>query len=112
MHQAPLKNALDKLYQRQTKRPAIRNAGVVALVHLLRVAQRDTGQSSIVARFLLGLYNGPEHPFDLTTLRSLDADLFDNCIAVLRLDNSPEHEVHTYVANGDAIWQDLRRRWV
>lgn len=106
-----LKDAFDELFQYQAERPAIRKAGIEALARLLPVAQRDTGQSGVIARFLLSLYNGPAHPFDLTELRSLDAGLFDDCIAVLRLDNSPEQEVHTYFPDGDAIWQGLRRDW-
>jgi hypothetical protein len=111
MHNETLKDALDELFQYQAERPAIRKAGIEALVRLLPVAQRDTGQSGVIGRFLLGLYNGPAHPFDLTELRRLDAGLFDDCVAVLRLDNSPEQEVHTYFPDGDAIWQDLRRVW-
>lgn len=111
MQQDPMKSAFDTLFQYQAERPAIRAAGIDALHRLVPVALRDTGQSRIVALFLLGLYNGPEYPFSLTDLRGLDAGLFDDCIAVLRLDNSPEREVHTYYPNGDAIWQELRRSW-
>jgi hypothetical protein len=101
----------DELFQCRAERPAIRAIGIDALLRLVPVAQRDTGQSGVIARFLLGLYNGPAFPFDLTELRRLDAGLFDDCIAVLRLDNSPEQEVHTYVHNGEAIWENLRRSW-
>ncbi|KIH84239.1 DUF7673 family protein [Pseudomonas batumici] len=111
MPEDQLKNTLDELFQYQTERPAIRKAGIDALVRLVPVALRDTGQSGVVARFLLGLYNGPAHPFDLTELRRLDVGLFDDFIAVLRLDNTPEQEVHTYLPNGDAIWQELRGNW-
>ena len=111
MPQDQLKNTLAELFQYQTERPAIRKAGIDALVRLVPVAQRDTGQSGVIARFLLGLYNGPAHPFNLTELRRLDAGLFDDCIAVLQLDNSPEQEVHTYFPNGEAIWKELQRNW-
>ncbi|NWB91632.1 DUF7673 family protein [Pseudomonas agarici] len=105
------KNVFNELFKYQAERPAIRAIGIDALLRLIPVTQRNTGQSAVVGRFLLGLYNGYDHPFNLTELRALDAGLFDDCIAVLRLDNSPEQEVHTYINNGDAIWQELRRNW-
>lgn len=46
-------------------------------------------RSGEVARFFAGLYNDNDFPFDLTELRGLDADLYEHCIAVLRLDNNP-----------------------
>jgi hypothetical protein len=109
MRNNPSMDAFQKQMQQQAKRPAIRAAGVDALLRLVPVAQRDTGQSGVVGRFLLGLYNGRRYPFDLTELRSLDSALFEHCIAVLRLDNSPEQEVHTYIHDGEAVWEDLRR---
>jgi len=30
---------------------------------------------------------------------------------VLQLDYSPEQEVHTYLPDGDAIWEELIRTW-
>lgn len=105
------RDVFHELFRHQAERPAIRAVGIDALLRLVPVAQRDTGQSGVVARFLLALYNGPVHPFDLTELRRLDAGLFEDCIAVLRLDNSPEQEVHTYIHDGDAIWEKLRRNW-
>lgn len=71
---------------RMAKLPAIRLEGEAALRRLLPVAQRDTGQSSVIARFLLNLYNGDRFPFDLTDLRRLDYELFDDCLAVLKMD--------------------------
>lgn len=46
-----------------------------AAARLWNVAQRDTGQSRVCVRLLLGLYNGRRFAFDLTDLRLLDADL-------------------------------------
>lgn len=111
MRSSHSRDVFQELFRHQTERPAIRAVGIDALLRLVPVAQRDTGQSGVVARFLLGLYNGLVYPFDMTELRRLDAGLFEDCIAVLRLDNSPEQEVHTYIHNGDAIWEDLRRNW-
>ena len=96
---------------RAAQRPAIEREGVAALRRLLPVAQRDTGQSGVVARFLLNLYNGDRFPFDNTDLRRLDAELVDDCLAVLRMDVCPAREVHTYFENGSAIWEQLARDW-
>lgn len=92
------------------ERPAIRAAGLDALKRLFPVALRDTGQSRVVARFLLGLYNGQGYPFDLTDFRLLDGALFDDCLAVLRMDYNPEREVHQYLVNGHEVFARLRRR--
>ncbi len=91
--------------------PAIRATGIEALRRLVPVALRDSGQSRIVGRFLLSLYNGSAFPFALTDLRGLDSSLWDDCLAVLRLDRRPELEVHEYIANGDQIWSQLKRNW-
>lgn len=97
--------------EEDAKRPAIRAAGLAALVRLLPVAQRDSGQSGVIARFLLSLYNGTAYPFPLTDLRKLDTALYQDCITVLHLDARPEQEVHTYVANGEAIWDGFKKVW-
>ena len=91
--------------------PSIRADGEAALRRLLPIAQSDTGQSGVVARFLLNLYNGDRFPFDNTDLRRLDSDLVDDCLAVLRMDAHPAREVHKYFHNGDEIWEQLARDW-
>jgi hypothetical protein len=102
---------LARMAAEEAERPAIRAAGIEALNRLLPVAQRCTGQSRIVGRFLLSLYNGNAFPFSLTDLRGLDSALWDDCLAVLRLDRRPEQEVHQYIENGDQIWSQLKRAW-
>lgn len=106
-----LAGALAQAMAYQQQRPAIVTAGTQALNRLLPVAQGNSGQSRVVGRFLLGLYNGEDFPFDLTDLRGLDLSLFDDCITVLFMDFSPEVEVHERVPNGGAIWQGLIERW-
>ncbi|SFL31518.1 hypothetical protein [Pseudomonas sp. NFACC46-3] len=103
--------AFDEIFRYERALPAIRLAGIKALHRLMPVAQGHSGQSGVIGRFLLGLYNGQDYPFDMTELRRLDAALFDDCITVLRLDNTTEREVHRYFENGDAIWEELRNRW-
>ena len=103
--------AITRLELEESERPAIRAAGIAALHQLLTVAQRNSGQSSIVGGFLLSLYNGSAFPFPLTDFRALDTALFNDCIAVMRMDRRPEQEVHQYVENGDAIWSQLKKDW-
>lgn len=97
--------------ERMEQTPTIRLEGEAALRRLLPVAQRDTGQSSVIARFLLNLYNGDRFPFDMTDLRRLDYELFDDCIAVLKMDFQPLKEVHRYFEDGGAIWEVLAEEW-
>lgn len=94
---------LARIAAEEAERPAIRAAGMEALQRLLPVAQRDTGQSRIVGRFLLSLYNGNAFPFCLTDLRGLDTQLWEDCLALLRLDRRPEVEIHQYVQDGEQI---------
>jgi hypothetical protein len=91
--------------------PAIRAEGEAALRRLLPIAQRDTGQSSVVACCLLNLYNGDRFPFDMTDFRRLDSAVFDDCIAVLKMDVQPAKEVHNYFENGGKIWEKLAADW-
>ncbi|WP_341785358.1 DUF7673 family protein [Pseudomonas nitroreducens] len=103
---------LTELRRYEEQLPEVREAGIAALKRLLEVARRDTGQSSVVALFLLGLYNGRDFKFDMTELRRLDNSLFEDCLTLLRMDHNPEQEVHQYVENGQDIWQGLRRTWI
>lgn len=86
--------------------------GVAALRRLYLVACRDSGQCRYIARFLLGLYNGSRFPFDLTDLRAIDTELFDDCMAVLNMDaRITRQEVHTYFEDGGAKFEQLAKRW-
>ncbi|MBC7623267.1 MAG: hypothetical protein H7232_07770, partial [Aeromicrobium sp.] len=81
------------------------------LALLIDVTRRDSAQCGIVARFLAGLYNGRDFPFDLTELRGLDADLFEHCLAVLRLDSNPTVEIHKYLPDGEKVFLKMLRDW-
>jgi hypothetical protein len=59
-----------------------------------------TGQSGRLVRFLAGVYNGNEFPFDLTDLRSLDIELANACIDYLNYDRLAKAEVHTDLPDG------------
>ncbi len=44
-----------------------------------------TGQAGRLVRFLAGLYNGQDYPFDLTDLRALDTRLANACLRLFVL---------------------------
>lgn len=104
-----------KREERAALLPQIRIDGEAALRRLLPIAKSDTGQSGVIARFLLSVYNGDRFPFDLTDFRRLDGELFDDCIAVLKMDSQPLKEVHKYFDEGnnegDKIWKKLIADW-
>lgn len=93
-------------------RKQMEEAGFEALQRLYERACADTGQARKVAEFLLGLYNGDRFPFDLTNLRGLDDDLFDDCITLLRMDaRVTRQEVHNYFDKGSQKFENLVRNW-
>ena len=69
-------------------------------------AHPGTGQAGRLVRFLAGLYNGEEYPFDLTELRALDTELANACLDYLNYDRLGKREVHKHLQNGD---RDLHR---
>jgi hypothetical protein len=101
----------EELAARDGMRPQIQADGIEALKRLLPIARGDTGQSGVIARFLLNLYNGNRFPFDMTDFRRLDYELFDDCVAVLKMDFQPRQEVHAYFTNGSAIWEQMAKDW-
>lgn len=93
-------------------RAKIEERGFEALQRLYVIACRDTGQARKIAGFLLGLYNGDRFPFDLTDLRGLDDDLFEDCMAVLRMDaRLTRQEVHNYFDRGGQKFEQLVQDW-
>jgi hypothetical protein len=59
-----------------------------------------TGQVGRLVKFLAGVYNGHEFPFDLTDLRALDVELANACIDYLNYDRLAKAEVHTHLPDG------------
>ena len=98
---------MERLRKAREERPVIVREGIEALVRLMAVTEGDSGQCRKVAAFLLGLYNGTRFPFDLTDLRALDLDLFEDCMAVLRMDKQPEREIHLYFTHGGERFEQL-----
>lgn len=79
-----------------------------ALQRLVNFAcEQTTVQSSVVAEFLLGLYDGPRFKFDLTAFRLLNPNTFDDCLAVLELDNSSSRRVHEYFREGEKLFESM-----
>lgn len=95
----------------EVQKPAIMRAGKSALDRLLAVAQGHSGQCRTVAAFLLGLYNGPDYRFDLTSLRGLDLNLHRDCMAVLAMDYTAKVEVHELVEDGTQVFLALASQW-
>ena len=60
-----------------------------------------TGQTGRLVRFLAGLYNGSDYPFDLTDLRALDTRLANACLDYLNYDRLGKAEVHKHLQGGD-----------
>lgn len=96
-HAGPLATLHAERQQIEARLVEWRAEGRPALQRLVPIAQRDSGQSVVVRRFLLGLYNGTDFPFDLTELRRLDQAVFNDCLAVLRMDWQPSVEIHQYI---------------
>jgi hypothetical protein len=82
------------------------DAQLAALRRLYELPKRHVGTSggNTAAKLLLGLYNGPRFPFDLTDLRRFDHVNFEAAITVLCMD-APlcKAEVHTVL---DAMYGD------
>lgn len=102
---------MQRLAEFDAAKPAINAKGREALVRLMRIAQGDSGQCKRVAGFLLGLYNGNRFKYDMTDLRGLDLEIFEDCIAVLRMDFICTREVHCYFENGGQLFERLAKDW-
>lgn len=66
-----------------------------------------SGQARRLVRFLAGVYNGHEFPFDLTDLRAVDAELANACIDYLNYDRLNKAEVHTHLPEGGRQMQQM-----
>lgn len=60
-----------------------------------------TGQAGRLVRFLAGLYNGCDYPFDLTELRTLDTELANAALDYLNYDRLGKRELHHHLSGGD-----------
>lgn len=100
-----------EIREARERQEADHDAGLPALARLFKIANGNSGQCRKVAAFLLGLYNGQRFPFDLTDCRTVDAEIFDDMLLVLRMDSRLRAEVHTYFPNGGQAFEGLADRW-
>lgn len=84
---------------------------IAALQRLWTHANGHSGQCRMIARFLLGLYDGERFPFDLTAFRGLDTAVFADCLAVLQLDHQPVREVHEWLGVPARQFEALAQAW-
>jgi hypothetical protein len=70
-----------------------------------------TGQAGRLVRFLAGIYNGYDYPFDLTDLRALDTELANACLDYLNYDRLGKAEVHKHLSGGDRELQQWIERY-
>lgn len=94
----------------QRDRAAVTSRGLVAL-EIIETAIREnltTGQAGRLVRFLLGVYNGYDYPFDLTDLRALDTRLSNACLDYLNFDRLGIKEVHQFLSGGDTELHEWR----
>ena len=83
-------------------REAITTAAMKGLQTIVTTLEthKGTGQTTRLALFLAGVYNGSDYPFDLTWLRMLDTELANACLDYLNFDRLGVNEVHTYLPGG------------
>jgi hypothetical protein len=83
-------------------REAITTAAMKGLPTIVTTLEthKGTGQTTRLALFLAGVYNGSDYPFDLTWLRMLDTKLANACLDYLNFDRPGVNEVHTYLSGG------------
>lgn len=105
------KQTLINLWAYEQRRPGIVIEGTRALNRLIPTALSHTAQGQIIGRFLLGLYDGAEHRFELPYLHHLGLRRFEDCLRVLNMDYMPEVEVHERVEGGAGIWHQLINQW-
>lgn len=84
---------------------------LASLQRLWKIANGGTGQCRYVAQFLLGLYNGPRFPFDMTNFRPLDTEIFMDCLSVLEMDNRPDQEIHLLLGVSSSVFEQLAKDW-
>jgi len=70
-----------------------------------------TGQAGRLVRFIAGVYNGEDYPFDLTELRALDTELANACLDYLNYDRLGKREVHHHLAGRDRELHGWMKRY-
>lgn len=95
---AVVRNFVSKLAVIARAKDAARGPAIEGLKLIVGAIRRNpgSGQTHRLVAFLGGLYNGPRFPFDMTDLRSLDCELADACVHVLRYDSFNQAEIHCW----------------
>jgi hypothetical protein len=91
-------------------RAAITPRAMVAL-EIIEAAIRENpavGHARRLVRFLLGIYNGYDYPFDVTDLRALDTRPANACLDYLNYDCLGIKEVHRDLSGGDRKLHERR----
>lgn len=89
---------------------------IAAIDRLVAIAKRDTGQSRLVANFLLAWWNaGRDGGFDLTDLWNVDEKIADDMIRVFRLVANHRHYPDHYGLGAEfnelvVLWRKPKRR--
>lgn len=100
-------------YTKEKAQAAIREqVGIVSLKRLLNENLNEYGSGAYtVKRVLLSLFNGSQYSIDLTQLRNLDSQNFDDVIAVLEMNarSSPNQEIFAYIENGREVWGKMAK---
>ncbi len=94
-------------------RPILPETYKLALERLITIAQRDTGQSRIVANFLLAWWNAAENGgFDLVELWAVDGEVARDMIAVIRIIQASHSYPDTlgYKKEFECIWSLWREK--
>jgi len=96
----------------QVVREHRRSQGVESLKRLFEFAdQNSCGGSRVIAMVLASLYNGYRFRVDLTDLRLLSSEYFQDVLNVLFLDHAPAQEVHQYFTNGGQRFEQMFERY-
>lgn len=89
-----------------------REAGIPALKRLFELTEtRNSGQIKIVASVLAACYNGRRFRVNLQDFRALDAEIFDDVLAVIRMDSRAEKEVHEYFVRGGERFECMFKKF-
>ncbi|MDG4868632.1 hypothetical protein P8631_11530 (plasmid) [Guyparkeria sp. 1SP6A2] len=99
-----LTNVFARIETLRQRRVELETQGQPALERLVAIASGESHQCIHIRHFLLGLYNGPVFPFDMTRLRALDEDIQADALTVLEADMTPRVEIHERIENGSAIF--------
>ena len=95
----------------RTKDPTLLAEHFAALRRVWTHANGNHGQCRTTFSLLLCLYNGIRFPVDMTNLRALDAELFDDCLLVLQLDYRTNTEPHALLGVRGERFETIAKNW-